>query len=42
METIQKKSASFKGIKSAGWVIVICFIVAVLIFTLCWETPLTS
>ena len=32
METIQKKSASFKGIKSAGWVIVICFIVAVLIF----------
>ena len=32
METTQKKSASFKGIKSAGWVIVICFIVAVLIF----------
>ena len=32
METTQKKAASFKGIKSAGWVIVICFIIAVLIF----------
>lgn len=37
METTQKKAASFKGIRSAGWVIVICFIIAVLIFTLCWE-----
>ena len=32
METTQKKAASFKGIRSAGWVIVICFIIAVLIF----------
>ena len=43
METIQKKSASFKGIKSAGWVIVICFIVAVLIFHfVLGKPPLTS
>lgn len=41
METTQKKAASFKGIRSAGWVIVICFIIAVLIFTLCWEIPPT-
>ena len=39
METIQKKSASFKGIKSAGWVIVICFIVAVLIFNFVLGNP---
>ena len=32
METTQKKAASFKDIRSAGWVIVICFIIAVLIF----------
>ena len=32
METTQKKAASFKGIRSAGWVIVISFIIAVLIF----------
>ena len=32
METSLKKAASFKGIRSAGWVIVICFIIAVLIF----------
>ena len=32
METTQKKAASYKGIRSAGWVIVICFIIAVLIF----------
>lgn len=25
METTQKKAASFKGIRSAGWVIVICY-----------------
>ena len=35
METTQKNAASFKGIRSAGWVIVICFIIAVLIFALC-------
>ena len=39
METTQKKSASFKGIKSAGWVIVICFIIAVLIFNFVLGNP---
>lgn len=32
METTVIKSVSFKGIKSAGWVIVICFFAAILIF----------
>ena len=39
METTQKKAASFKGIKSAGWVIVICFIIAVLIFNFVLGNP---
>ena len=32
METTQKKNASFKGIKSAGLVIICCFIIAVCIY----------
>ena len=32
METTQKKSTSFKGIKSAGWVIVCCFVIAICIY----------
>ena len=39
METTQKKAASFKGIRSAGWVIVICFIIAVLIFNFVLGNP---
>ena len=39
METTQKKAASFKGIRSAGWVSVICFIIAVLIFEQRPEQP---
>lgn len=39
METIKTKSVSFKGIKSAGWVIVICFVVAVLIFQFVLGNP---
>ena len=32
-KTVQKqKSTSFKGIKSAGWVIVVCFVIAVCIY----------
>lgn len=32
MGTLQKKHTSFRGIRSAGWVIAICFIAAVLFF----------
>lgn len=35
METTQKKAASFKGIRSAGWVIVICFYHRRAYFSLC-------
>ena len=39
MDTTQKKNASFKGIRSAGWVIVICFIIAVLVFNFVLGNP---
>lgn len=38
METTQKKS-SFKGIKSAGWVIVCCFILAICIYEFLLGNP---
>lgn len=39
METIQKKSASFTGIKSAGLVIICCFIVAICIYQFVYGNP---
>lgn len=39
MEAIQKKAFIFKGIKSAGWVIAVCFIVAVLFFQFVLGNP---
>ncbi len=34
-----KKSSGFKGIKSAGWVIVVCFVIAVCIYKLVLGNP---
>lgn len=39
METIQKKNTSFKGIKSAGLVILCCLVVAILIFHFVFGNP---
>ena len=39
METTKTKAISFKGIKSAGWVIVVCFIIALLIFNFVLGNP---
>ena len=39
MEATQKVKASFRGIKSAGWVIVICFILAVLLYQFVLGNP---
>lgn len=41
METTQKKSTKIVGIKNAGLVIICCFIIAVCIYHLFWEIPLT-
>lgn len=39
METTQKVKVSFRGIKSAGWVIVICFAIAVLLYQFVLGNP---
>lgn len=39
METIQKKTTTFTGIKSAGWVIVCCLVLAICIYHFVFGNP---